>query len=314
MPNRLMMHAVGASLLAVCAVMAGCERSPAGPTPPPGSSSAPTSPPDPGAPIVTSVVPNAGATTGGTLISINGSGFGVGARVTLDGVESPTYPIESSTVIRLPVQPHGAGPVDVAVINRYGLIGTLVAGFRYEDSTGTVSPGPPPSIRSVFPSAGITGGGTYVQISGTGFQAGVTVTVGDVVFRPTFVSDSMSILTLPHAAGTLDVVVTNPDGQSATLSGAYRFAEPESLDFNGHWEGRAGSHWDYVVLFTIENNLVTSASCDGGAAHIFSEPPSTTRGEFAVPVMSGKFFSASYGLGAINIPPCAAMQWEAWKR
>ena len=88
----------------------------------------------------------------------------------IDGVESPTYPIESSTAIRLPVQPHGAGTVDVAVINRYGLIGTLVAGFRYEDSTGTVSPGPPPSIRSVFPSAGITGGGTDAQISGTGFQ------------------------------------------------------------------------------------------------------------------------------------------------
>ena len=106
---------------------------------------------------------------------------------------------------------------------------------------------------------------------------------------------------------------------STALIGVYSFAEPESLNFNGQWEGRAGQHWDYVLTFTIENNSLTRVSCDGNAEHIFSAPPSTSKGEFSeveanFPPMSGKFFSSSYGLGTVNIPPCDATQWEAWKQ
>ena len=132
MPNRFLTHAVRASLLALVAATVGCDgRSPSGPTPPPPTpSSGPTSPPAVAAPRVSSIVPNVGNSTGGTVIDINGSGFQVGAKVTLDGTETPTYPIDSSAVIRLPVPPHRSGSVDVAVINPDGQSAQLIGEFR----------------------------------------------------------------------------------------------------------------------------------------------------------------------------------------
>ena len=180
MPNRFLTHAVRASLLALVAATVGCDGpSPSGPTPPsPTPSSGPASPPAVAAPVVSSIAPNVGNSTGGTMIHINGSGFQVGAKVTLDGAETPTYPVDSPAVIRLPVPPHRTGSVDVAVINPDGQSARLIGGFSYEDSERPVSTGPRPSISSVSPSAGISGGGTYVYIKGTAFQSGATVTLG----------------------------------------------------------------------------------------------------------------------------------------
>ncbi len=311
MPNYFRIHAVRAILLALGAVIVGCEgRAPSGPARVPVPSS--TSPPAVGAPVVTSIEPNSGPSTGGTIITVKGGGFEAGTKVILGGLEAQTYPVDSSTVIRLPLPQRPAGKVDVAVINPDGQSANLREGFTYQDPPAHL-PGPQPSITSVSPSAGITGGGTHVQIAGTGFAAGATVTFGGVVFRPNVFDNVMGLQTLPHTAGSVDVVVTNPDGQSTTLAGAYRFADPESLNFNGNWEGRAGHHWDFVVTFTIENNLLTRVSCNGGAEHLFSAPPSTIPGEFSDPAMSGKFFSAGYGTGTVSIANCVALQWEAWK-
>jgi hypothetical protein len=276
------------------------------------------SPPAVAAPVVTSVKPNVGATTGGTAISISGSSFQFGARVTIDGVEAPTYPVDSSNIIRLFAPAHQAGTVDVAVINPDGQNARVIGGFSYQDSARLISPGPRPSITSVTPSAGITGGGTDVLITGTDILPGATVTLGGVVMRPNVVAGSMSVRTLPHPAEAVDVVVTNPDGQSTTIIGAYTFAEPESLNFNGRWEGRAGDHWDYVLSFTIENDVLTRVSCDGQTDRILSAPPSTSKGVFSafeagVSLMSGQFFSSSYGTGILNIRPCDT-HWEAWKQ
>jgi hypothetical protein len=36
----------------------------------------------------------------------------------------------------------------------------------------------------------------------------------------------LRVVTPAHAAGTVDVVVTNPDGRTATLSGGYDYVTP----------------------------------------------------------------------------------------
>ena len=309
MPIRIPVDVVKASMLAFGLVIVACEsRSPSSPTP----ESAGIVKPLP--PVITSVTPSAGATTGGTVISIRGSRFQVGTRVTLDGIETAAYPIDASDVIRAPVLPHAAGRVDVVVINPDGQRSTLRGGFSYEELSPSIVGGPAPSIRSVSPDAGITSGDTFVEITGSGFQPGLTVSLGGVRFSPNVFGDTIFVRTLPHAAGLVDVVVTNPDGQNAVRTGGYKFADPESLNFNGRWVGAFGEHWDYALEFTVDSNRLVSVSCRGGPEQFLEEPPSTTSGQFTSAAISGKFFSSSYGLGALNLLPCGGGQWEAWKR
>ena len=83
----------------------------------------------------------------------------------------------------------------------------------------------PPRITSISPSSGAFSGGTLITITGSGFQAGATVTLGgDTCTSVTVVSATQITCTSSaHAISTVDVVVTNPDRQSGTLSNSYAF-------------------------------------------------------------------------------------------
>jgi hypothetical protein len=64
------------------------------------------------------------------------------------------------------------------------------------------------------------------------------------------VDDRVQVRTPTHAAGSVDVTVTNPDGRSALATNAYTFAPPEYFDVNGNWKGPAFSG-DYDEPFTF---------------------------------------------------------------
>jgi hypothetical protein len=84
-----------------------------------------------------------------------------------------------------------------------------------------------PTVASVDPASGPARGGEVVVLTGSGFFSGVVVTFGGVPGTDAAVLDStstrLSVVTPAHAAGTVDVVVTNGDGRSATLPGGYVF-------------------------------------------------------------------------------------------
>src|SRR5581483_10007365 len=88
----------------------------------------------------------------------------------------------------------------------------------------------PPSIGSVFPASGSTDGGTTVTISGSNFQTSGTTSVKFDTAAATNVNvtsaSSMTAVTPPHAAGAVNVTVTNPNGQSATASNAFTYNVP----------------------------------------------------------------------------------------
>ncbi len=80
-----------------------------------------------------------------------------------------------------------------------------------------------PSVTSISPTSGPSGGGTTITITGTKILAGATVTVGgsactNVVVVPT---TSLTCTTPSGAPGAVDVVVTNTDGTSVTQAGGY---------------------------------------------------------------------------------------------
>ncbi len=92
--------------------------------------------------------------------------------------------------------------------------------------------GPPaaaaPTLSNVAPGLGTTGGGQPVTINGSGFVSGAAVSIGGAAAANVAVASAASItaVTPPHAAGAVDVVVTNPDGQSARLAGAFNYQAP----------------------------------------------------------------------------------------
>ena len=83
-----------------------------------------------------------------------------------------------------------------------------------------------PTVTSVSPSSGLNTGGTPVTITGSGFVSGATVSVGGVTCTsPVFVSaTSLTCTTGAHAAGVVDIVVTNPDSGSGTGSGLFTYS------------------------------------------------------------------------------------------
>jgi len=82
------------------------------------------------------------------------------------------------------------------------------------------------TISLVTPKSGSVSGTTNVTITGTGFAKGATVTFGGVLAtNPKVASNGKSItaITPAHAAGPVDVTVTNLDGGTATLAGGYTY-------------------------------------------------------------------------------------------
>ena len=187
----------------------------------PPSGATPGSGPSPYAPsvTVTSIAPNSGPSSGGTIVSIGGTGFESGATVSLGGAAATGVVVASATLIQATTGPHAAGTVSVTVTNPDATAGTLPGGFTY---TGSL---PPPSLSQVQPSSGGTAGGTPVTISGANFVAGATVTFGGAAATGVSLvsASSLTCLTPPYAAGAVDVVVTNPDSQSATLASGYSY-------------------------------------------------------------------------------------------
>ena len=85
-----------------------------------------------------------------------------------------------------------------------------------------------PTVSLCTPASGSTAGGTAVTVTGTLFVTGLTATIGGVALTSVvFVSStSFTGVTGAHAAGLVDVVVTNPDAQVGTGTNLYTYITP----------------------------------------------------------------------------------------
>ena len=173
------------------------------------------------APIISSLSPTSGPATGGTTVSISGTGFAVGATVTFGGTAATNVNVVGSTTITTTAPAHASGAVNVVVTNPGGQSATSTNGYSYAAA-------PAPTVSAVNPTSGPTAGGTSVTISGTGFGAGATVKFGGTAATGVVVNNSTTITatTPAHAAGPVDVVVTNSNGQSGSKTSAFTYTAP----------------------------------------------------------------------------------------
>ena len=115
---------------------------------------------------------------------------------------------------------------------RRALAGLVLAGLTLNACGGSETPSGPsdppvvvtPTVLSIAPTSGPTGGGTAVTINGANFAAGATVTIGGVAATGvSFVSSTrLQATTGARAAGAADVTVT-VDGRSSTLASAFTY-------------------------------------------------------------------------------------------
>jgi hypothetical protein len=138
--------------------------------------------------------------------------------------------------------------------------------------------------------SGPPAGGTALNVSGTNFLAGATVTIGGVAATGVAVNSytSMSATTPPLAAGTAnDLVVTNTDATTGTLVKAF---VADFLDV-------PSSQQFYSYVTTLVSNGIT-AGIGGG---LYGVNDDTLRQQMAVFILKGE-----HGLCFVP-PPCAGV-------
>jgi hypothetical protein len=166
------------------------------------------------APTVTGLNPSTGATGGGTLVTIGGSGFLNATGVNFGATAASSFIIVSDNVIVATAPPLPAGTVDVTVA-AYDKVSAFTSADRFNDTASLA-----PAVTSVSPTSGSTAGGTSVTVTGTGFTGASGVTFGGVAAASFSVNSDTSItaITPPEAAATVDIVVSTPTGTSAVSS------------------------------------------------------------------------------------------------
>jgi hypothetical protein len=168
------------------------------------------------APVITSVQPTSGSTSGGTTVTITGTGLGGALAVYFNTTQAQSFSQLSDTEITA-VSPAGSpGTVDITVVTENGFNQPSAA-----DEFTYVQPVPAPTVSSVSPSSGSTAGGTQVTITGTNLSGATAVDFGSVAATGVSVNSAGTQITATSpagSAGTVDVTVTTAGGTSKTSS------------------------------------------------------------------------------------------------
>lgn len=251
------------------------------------------------APTVAAVSPATGAQTGGTVITITGTGFVAGASVTVQGVAATGVVVVGATQITATTPAGTPGPATIAVTNADTQSGTLNGAFAYL--------GVAPTVAVATPNSGTSIGGTSVVLTGTGFVAGALVTFGGTLATSVVVDSPTQITatTPAHTAGVGNVVVTNTDTQSGTLAAGYTFtaAAPPTVLVVAPTSGTTGGGTPVTITGT---GFVAGATVKFGAdaatsvvvvsaAQLTAVTPAHAAGTVAVTVTNSDTQSGTLG-------------------
>jgi serine/threonine protein kinase len=208
-------------------------------------------------PAVTGVSPASGTTTGGTAVTITGTGLN-GATVVRFGGVAGTITADSATQITVTSPPRtvtaaaitadspahtaatgtGAGTVDITVTTAGGTSHPTAADrFTYTAAR--------PAITGVSPNGGITSGGTAVTITGTGLAGATGVRFGNGAAVITADSSTQITVTSPPGSGTVNLTVITPAGTSQASDASHyayttRPGSAQSISFTAPGSGTAG--------------------------------------------------------------------------
>jgi hypothetical protein len=171
----------------------------------------------------------------GNEIVVDGDGFRAGYTFAIGdraaAIISMTY---TRAVIRVPAIDAGTYPLNI--VNAAGSIAAI------GPSIVVASHGV--AVNGISTTCGSTDGGETITIRGSGFGFGASVTIANVAATNVIVVDANTITaTIPASsnAGSARIVVTNTNGDSGSLTGAFRYVSPFDPDGCGGIRRRVGS-------------------------------------------------------------------------
>lgn len=160
------------------------------------------------APLLNSVTPNTGLTTGGTSVTISGNYFTGASSVTFDGAPAAFTVVNDETITA--TTPVGLnGPASVIITSSKGSNAPNTA-FSYYP--------PVPVVNSITPNSGTVDGGTSVTISGQYFTDASAASIGGTLLSSRVVVNDNTItgVTGIKTGGSYLVTVTTPGGTNTT--------------------------------------------------------------------------------------------------
>jgi hypothetical protein len=124
---------------------------------------------------------------------------------------------------------------------------------------------PAVTVTSVSPTGGTIAGGSPVTINGTGFNAGAAVTFGGSAATNVVVVSAIKITarTPAHAAGAVNVTVTNVDTSNGTLTAGYLY---KAQQFDPNNDGTISP----MDIFYLVNYLYMGGPPPSGPAGVLS--------------------------------------------
>ncbi len=160
-------------------------------------------------PTVTNRNISSGPATGGTSVSIVGTGFVAGESTVDFGSNAATGVVVNSDTSITATSPAGSGTVHITV--------TTPGGTSATSTNDEYTYVPAPTVTSVSPTSGPAAGGTTVTITGSNFGIAPTVKFGNTTASGVSTNSPTSIsATSPAGSGTVDITVTSLGGTSAT--------------------------------------------------------------------------------------------------
>ena len=204
-------------------------------------------------PQITKVSPDNGRLSGGTPITIKGSNFLPGAKVSFStGAQSYKAVLETqviSTAEITAITPSGKpGPKDVRVTNPDRQDAIWKGGFTYN---------PLPTIISISPNYGSSAGGTKITIEGTGFVLGANVMIGARPATTQVKGDTtIQAVTPSNPPGVWDVRVVNPDTQEVVKSKGFISVGEMAYNYPNPFRASQGTTFRYVTDDPVQSITV----------------------------------------------------------
>jgi hypothetical protein len=160
---------------------------------------------------VDTIVPDEGPESGGTAVTLTGSGFVGATAVEFDGTPGTAFTVVNDTTITVTSPVHLPGVIDVVVIDDAGGDSDPVD-FEYLAVAADAT--------ALAPNSGSEAGGTVVTITGTGFLGATGVEFDGIAGTEfTVVDDTTITVTSPaHDPGLIGVVVLDPAGDSEPVA------------------------------------------------------------------------------------------------
>jgi hypothetical protein len=194
---------------------------------------------------ISRVIPASGLPAGGQTVTVHGEGFSSTTTFELGGQTAEVQSIDPQASTATLVTPaHTAGLVDVTAQNSQDSA-ILAAGYLYRSDGSAV-------LASLSPSFGSTSGGTVVMLRGFGFDAtGLQISFGTSVATTIEQGPTYAVVeTTAASAGTVDVVMSDANGELDRLASAYEYRQEVWIDSVTPAEGSADGGNEITITGT----------------------------------------------------------------